>query len=299
MKEDLESFLKNLESLQKEVGLTIKSGSQSIKRGIFDEGTFFIGLLWEKISDWININDEVLGLAEIRDGKLFPFDPESILREMEELYSRSKEFPPSKLRSYATKLSEHFVRKLLLDAKETHPEKLLKYQELLSQDSRYWFRRTAAEHLQTGMHTAISANFKMISAAVLAGENSDLSLSETLKLIDKALDAAHYLSTCHMAMLHAADGVLWDSAGFMEPKGWSEEGGILYLSSSASKHSSDRFREAEPVFFEEERIGCPALGAKTPLRGNRVASEVRNWCLDLSKKFYLPLIWTDENSLRS
>jgi hypothetical protein len=184
--------------------------------------------LWAAIDEWIATHSSVCGLAKAGEHPE-ALSSDEIINEGRRLWAMSKDFPWSRLRSLSDKLIKSFIDHNL---PATGSEDLWrKYEAALEAAGQYWFRRSVGDHLSTGFHTAISANFKMLGMAVEVLLRSDhnweargplnrgeayLRFEDPRRMqahLDSALDLATYLSTTHMSFLHASDGLLWDSAG--------------------------------------------------------------------------------------
>lgn len=231
--------------------------------------------IWDSIEAWLAHNGGVTILPDKNAEGLVAMDPLILHDRLVDVWQQNINYAWSMLRSHTDFLFDFFCRtaSTLEELKTHYPEEYLS-------GSSYWFRRDPKTHMATGFHTAISCLFKLHAASYnlwvgAASTESDLALKrEALKVLHSPelflqhsrplLSLARVLATCHLCMLQATDGVLWDSAGSTSPHGfflvYSENGSEYFLDNELLENSLSCFsRLMAGKGYIEPRSGCPAL----------------------------------------
>lgn len=191
----------------------------------------------------------------------------------------------AKLRSL---LEQEAKKQIRIFCAELNPEKKRELKQLLKKAGIYSFRNDIDLDLYVGVHTAISAYFKMIGLALYATSVSQtsLELSNATRELFKTLK---FIATLPLKHLMAVDGLFWDSKQYTIPSIFSWEirnQDIFYFLPLDEILSRIQF-----VMADEAQSGCPALRARTPL-GESVFELVEKYCLEAVQKFYLNVEFT-------
>lgn len=154
---------------------------------------------------------------------------------------------------------------------------------LLREARIYTFREALDLDLYVGVHTAISAYFKMIGVALVATANleSKIPVSISAKELFKSL---RFIATLPLRHLMAVDGLFWDSKQYTIPTIFNceiRDSGISY--SLPLEEIETRLKSA---CADEAQSGCPALRARTT-SGVAVFDLVENYCVDSTERFFL------------
>ena len=151
---------------------------------------------------------------------------------------------------------------------------------LLREAKIYSFREAIDLDLYVGVHTAISAYFKMIGVALVATSrfDSQMPLSISAKELFKIL---RFIATLPLRHLMAVDGIFWDSKQYTIPTIFSCEIGDAGISYSLPKDEIEkRLRSASRFRRTRQRCWnwfCTAPGALHPFRCGATGSGAAAW----------------------
>lgn len=186
----------------------------------------------------------------------------------------------AKLRSLLEQKAKKEIRIFCsqLDQKRIRQTKLL-----LKKAAIYKFRDAIDLDLYVGVHTAISAYFKMLGLALVAtsSSKSQIPILISSKELFRAL---RFIATLPLRHLMAFDGLFWDSKQYTIPQIFSfeiHESQVNYF--LPVQEIENRLKSA---LADEEQTGCPALRAKT-LIGESVFDLVENYCVECVQEFFL------------
>ena len=141
------------------------------------------------------------------------------------------------------------------------------------------FRENLETDLYVGIHTAISANFKMFGVVYCSG--SDVPSGLKSEAVHQLLTALRTVAVQPLGVLTALDGVFWDSKLFTVPSCFHWNGGGYFEIDAAVLDSSLR-----NAVIDEAPRGCPAMRARS-VPGPRAIDLVRDRCLDVAKRYFL------------
>lgn len=301
----LRSFMAWLEELQRfyAAPLAPRAVPPHLKQEIQELAALFSVLVWSQVEERIQEYPETLGFGVIEEEQLVPLSPAYIEEDLKRMWERSSEFPISRLRAWSSRVLEYTVHdllggeepKILLSSDTPVVEAFLRYRELLAGTRNYWFRRTPAEHIGTGFHTALSACYRMLGAAgglFLAARDELPQKSEGPRhylgeLTQQFLEVAQYTATAHLVMLPVLDGIVWDSAGSTPLRQFdrdSRQGPLVKR--EVLQLIVERARTAPWDAPREPRTGCPALRGREA--GQTIIRAVITWCRAATERWYWP-----------
>ena len=273
----LNQFMRTLEEYQNKnfVRTKIVEESDNSKASANYYAGLFIEKLWIDIKSWVDNNPESLGLAEKIDDKLQPYNEKALKHSILKIKAKNPLFPFSKFRAITTLVTDFFLEKII---ENSCPLTLQKYKKSLKTAGIHWYRESPKEHLWTGMHTALSAHFKMAQEVLEADNNFNnffLHYTEAFKLI-------RYVASTHMDILKAVEGIIWDHAASQLGNSFEVLEGRFCIKDEAVKKIMGKLDSNEKSL--EARTGCPAMYSGD--MGDAVISEIGEWCINIIRKFY-------------
>jgi hypothetical protein len=203
--------------------------------------------------------------------------PEQVQQAYQDIPAWTVENVLAKLRSLIEIKAKQFLREF---CKELSYPQRQSIQSLLNNAGTYKFRESIESDLYVGIHTAISANFKMIGVAL----KSNPSQTDLKKSCEPLFRILRQIAALPLSYLMALDGLFWDSKLYSIPKEISvscSEANIEYFIERGILE--DRFAS---VTLQQERLGCPALKSRTKT-GEAVMDLVSDLCLKTVQQYYL------------
>lgn len=184
----------------------------------------------------------------------------------------------AKLRSLLELDAKNKIREFCLSLSKQRKDRI---SLLLRRAGIYGFRNSLELDLYVGVHTAISAYFKMMGVALVATKDCPITIVDSTRELFKILS---FIATLPLQQLMAVDGLFWDSKLYMIPKTITNE--ISESTISYFVATSEIEGRLTSVLANEEHLGCPALRSRTTT-GVAVFSLVEESCLDCVQRFYL------------
>jgi hypothetical protein len=286
-----------LENLQLALGIGIFRDDKSIvphdKAALHESAGAFAETVWQRLVQWRHETGSLLGLVE--NNHLRSLESSEVMTEMHKLCEKQSDFHWARLRSICDGMIRHFTAQVVDD--DGIGTLTTRYSSQLAGIGGHWFRKSVALHTGIGFHTAVSAIFKICATF---NEEFWLTSAKQKAFKDEIRPLSNlltHLASCHLVILHASDGVLWDSAGVKKTDG------LRYLTCQTDSLQPGWYIKAATVteiicraliHFDtmpnEPRVGCPALKSWGNLE-NRLIIEVQQWILEVFETFAVqPLI---------
>ncbi len=217
-------------------------------------------------------------LEEFFRGDRLSLDPLLVQDALKEVTKPGVQMILSKLRSLLEKQSRRDIGDYCGSLER---ERRAAISRVLNRAGIHHFRENLETDLYVGIHTAISANFKMMGVVYSCSE-----IPESLRAaaLDSLLRALRFIAAQPLGVLFSLEGLFWDRGLYSIPRSivWREENGIGSFYLDAFEIES-RLKSAN---ITEVPKGCPAMRARTPL-GERAIDFVQQRCLEVARKFFM------------
>ena len=217
-------------------------------------------------------------LEEFFQGERLSLDPYLVHEALKEVTKPGAQMILSKLRS----LLEKQARRDIGDyCGSLNKERRGAIARALNRAGIHHFRENLETDLYVGIHTAVSANFKMMGVVYC---NSAIPENLHGAALDSLFRVLRFVAAQPLGVLLSLEGLFWDRGLYSIPASiyWREEDGLgsFYLD------SSDIENRLKSASITEIPTGCPAMRARTPM-GERAIDFVQQRCLEVVKKYFL------------
>jgi hypothetical protein len=254
--------------------------------------------VWQRLLSWSTTSPSGLGVlsAPSTSQMLVPISHGDLVEEMQSLCHKQSDFHWARLRALVDGMIRHFTQSVVADSSQEVLTNL--YQDQLTSIGGHWFRKTAALHIGIGFHTAVSALFKSCATYTEVYWRLYQPKHSFASGLRPFLQLLSYIASCHLVVLHASDGIFWDSAGVKNTnaigcrvnEGQTAENTVeWHVRSQTVQEIILRAIAHYNAMPEEPRVGCPALKSWGALDG-RLFSKTQEWIVSLFEKYALPAI---------
>jgi hypothetical protein len=217
-------------------------------------------------------------LTEFFTAERLCLDHEKVLLELQEIKTNSAEMMLAKLRSLLEKQARRDIGNYCQSLNKIRRSAIT---AALHKAGIHHFRENLETDLYVGIHTAISANFKMMGVVY---SNEAITTPLQADALDQLFRSLSYVAAQPLGVLLALEGIFWDRGLYLLPKELIWIGdctrGDFFL------NRNDLERRLASANITEAPLGCPAMRAKTPL-GERVLDFVQKRCRAVVDKYFI------------
>lgn len=217
-------------------------------------------------------------ISEFFDAHSLELEPVEVSESYNDLPEWRIDTVLAKLRSLVERRARGATRTFVAQLEKKERDQASK---LLRHAGLYNFREMLELDLYVGVHTAISAYFKMAGLALSKVSDTELPLEESAKELFKTLK---FIASLPLRYLMAVDGLFWDSKQYFIPKFFEVQcdgaHAQFFLPRSVIM---DRISIVEA---DEIATGCPALRARIS-NGAAIFEKVEDLCLRTIRRYFL------------